>query len=426
VLREIFRQSALLPSEAVNISFRFVKSNGDLSWLEGSVNNSLHDENVKAFIINFHDITARKTAEQLRRKSAANLRAIFDNTRISYILLDATLRVVSYNNKAVIYFEKETKQKIAEGDNFVSYFPPERREIMKERLRRALEGQMLTYQSNFKQPDGSLNWYKVEVLPVNEDHGESSGLIITTEDITERKNTEIEKEKMTSDLLQHNKNLEQFAYIISHNLRSPVANIIGLSNLIQNSPNMSEADFKRCMEGLALSVKKLDDIIIDLNYILQVRREINEKKETVKFSSLIKDIKTSISNLIEKEKITIKTNFSDAGEIFTIKSYLNSIFYNLISNSIKYRHPGRPSVIEISSKKANDKILISFKDNGLGIDLETNQNKVFGLYKKFHPHIEGKGMGLYMVKTQVEILGGSINVSSEVNNGIEFTIEFNV
>jgi PAS domain S-box-containing protein len=425
VLREIFRQSALLPSEAVSISFRFVKPGGELIWLEGSVNNSLHDENVKAFIINFHDITARKKAEQLQRKSQANLRAIFNNTRISYILLDSSLKVVSYNNKAIAYFEKEIKKKIMEGENFVDHFLPERRAIMTEGLKRALAGQLLTYQSNFKQPDGSLNWYKVEILPVKDDH-ESSGLIITTEDITERKNIEIEREKMTSDLLQHNKNLEQFAYIISHNLRSPVANIIGLSNLIQNSPDMSEADFKRCMEGLALSVKKLDDIIIDLNYILQVRREINEKKETVKLSSLIKDIKTSISNLIEKEKITINTNFTDAREIFTIKSYLNSIFYNLISNSIKYRHPGRPAVIDISSKKVNDKILVTFSDNGLGIDLETNQNKVFGLYKKFHPHIEGKGMGLYMVKTQVEILGGSIHVNSEVNKGTEFTIEFNV
>jgi PAS domain S-box-containing protein len=425
LLREIFRQSAELPAETVNISFRFVEPGGTVKWLEGSVSNSLHDENVKAFIINFHNITARKKAEQLQRKSEANLRAIFDNTRIAYILLDSQLKIISYNNRSQDYFEKEFKKQLREGETITVYFPDERGGLMNERFERALQGEVLNYQSNFKQADGSLNWYNVEMLPVLHDHDEAMGLIITLEDITERKNIEIDKEKMTSDLLQHNKNLEQFAYIISHNLRSPVANIIGLSNLIQSSPGMSDSDFNRCMEGLALSVKKLDDIIVDLNYILQMRREIDEKKETVRLASLVKDIKTSISNLIDKEKISIKTNFSAVSEIFTIKSYLNSIFYNLISNSIKYRHPGHPSVIEISSKRADNKILITFRDNGLGIDLKANQNKIFGLYKKFHPQIEGKGMGLYMVKTQVEILGGSIHVNSEVNKGTEFLIEFN-
>ncbi len=240
-------------------------------------------------------------------------------------------------------------------------------------------------------------------------------------DITEKKMLSIERDKITSELLQRNRDLEQFAYIISHNLRAPVANIIGLVDLVQNAA-LNKNDSKECMDGLLLSTRKLDSVIKDLNYVLQVRREINEKKEVVLFSDLVSDIEISIQNLIKKENAVIKTNFTEINHITTLKSYLYSIFFNLISNSIKYRNGVTP-VIEISSHVVNNKVTIIFKDNGLGIDLTVQENKIFGLYNKFHFHTEGKGIGLYMTKTQVEILGGKITVKSAVNQGTEFFIE---
>ncbi|HYV94396.1 MAG TPA: ATP-binding protein [Chitinophagales bacterium] len=108
-----------------------------------------------------------------------------------------------------------------------------------------------------------------------------------------------------------------------------------------------------------------------------------------------------------------------------MKNYLHSIFYNLISNSLIYRKHDIPPVIKIKSHKLKDTIELLFKDNGMGIDLEKNGNQVFGLYKRFHSkNTDGKGMGLYMVKTQVEALGGKISIESEVNKGTTFKIEF--
>jgi signal transduction histidine kinase len=108
----------------------------------------------------------------------------------------------------------------------------------------------------------------------------------------------------------------------------------------------------------------------------------------------------------------------------TLKSYLYSIFYNLISNSIKYRQADQLPVITIISYLKEDKIEIHYADNGLGIDLKNRAEQVFGLYKRFHSHTEGKGMGLFMVKTQVEALGGKINIESEVNVGTNYVLEF--
>ena len=136
--------------------------------------------------------------------------------------------------------------------------------------------------------------------------------------------------------MQRNKDLEQFAYIVSHNLRAPVANILGAANGL-NYPGLSTEKKDISQQGLKESVTKLDDVVKDLNHILQVKREINEIKEKVRFSKLVDDIKISIKNLIDSNNIEIKYDFSEIDEFLTLKSYLYSIFYNLISNSIKYR-----------------------------------------------------------------------------------------
>jgi len=126
------------------------------------------------------------------------------------------------------------------------------------------------------------------------------------------------------------------------------------------------------------------------------------------------------------ESVQFNCSFSDVESIFTIRSYVYSIFYNLSLNSIKYSRSGVTPIINITSRKVNDKIELCFEDNGKGIDLDKNGDQLFGLYRRFDTSTEGKGMGLFMVKTQVEALGGSIKIKSTVGEGTEFTIQFNM
>lgn len=242
-------------------------------------------------------------------------------------------------------------------------------------------------------------------------------------DITAEKLFEIERNKITTDLMQRNKDLEQFAYIVSHNLRAPVANVIGFADNLADE-SLDKNIKAKLTQQLGVSVRKLDMVIKDLNSVLQLKHQINESIEKISFSRIVEDIKLSISNTISSESVSIETNFSAVDHFFTIKSYFYSIFYNLILNSIKYKKENIPPVIKISSCKFEDRILLKLTDNGLGIDLQKSGEQVFGLYKRFHTHIEGKGMGLFMVKTQVEALGGKINILSEVNKGTEFLIQF--
>jgi signal transduction histidine kinase len=180
------------------------------------------------------------------------------------------------------------------------------------------------------------------------------------------------------------------------------------------------------MYSLSASAMKLNGVILDLNQIVQVKRNVSEMRETVSFAHMVKNILISIADQVEKEQVVINTDFSEIDKIESFKSYLYSIFYNLISNSIKYRQPHLSPVIKIKSYKLDGVIEIHFQDNGMGIDLSTKGDLIFGLYKRFHNHTEGKGMGLFMVKTQVETLGGKISIKSIVNKGSTFIIQLPV
>lgn len=287
----------------------------------------------------------------------------------------------------------------------------------------ALEGKSSEAEVSQSDVRGKIFWLRTRMYPVYDTQKKLIGVAILTENITERKAMESERQKILEEMMQRNRDLEQFTYIVSHNLRAPVANIIGISDYMQNT-EMETDEIEEMNNGLRTSVDKLDGVINDLNNILQLKREISEKKETVKFSDLVNNIKTSIVNFIEKEEVTFITDFKAVNEIETIKSYLHSIFYNLISNSIKYRRTDVSPIIEIKSAIIENKLVVTFQDNGLGIDLDKKGDQVFGLYKRFHTHAEGKGMGLFMVKTQVETLGGTITLKSEINNGTEFVIKF--
>ncbi len=187
---------------------------------------------------------------------------------------------------------------------------------------------------------------------------------------------------------------------------------------------LDKAEVESTTAFLDIAAQNLDRVIIDLNQILALKHSADLKRELINFSTLLSEVKLSIVDSNNEANVTISGDFTGLEEITSVKSYLYSIFFNLILNSIKYHRPDVPPVIEIRSLSVNNKIQLIFKDNGLGIDLKKCGDSVFKLYKRFHNHVEGKGMGLFMVKTQVDLLGGRITLTSEVNKGSEFRIEF--
>ena len=399
-------------------------SQGQKVWFQLIVT-PLTDKTQKGAVVLHIDITDRKQAEELLLQSKANLQTIFENTDVAYVLCDVEQNIVSFNTKANDFCQEQFNKKIKVGHHAFNYFPKSKIPNLKEAIQKVMNNELVSYETSYDLKDGTPKWYEVRWAGVANEKNENMGFILAFKDITERKISEMERDLMTADLVQRNNDLEKFAYIISHNLRAPVANIIGASNAL-NDMDLTAEDKERLSKGINISVMKLDEVVNDLNQILQVKGGVDERKEMVRFSELVDNIKISISNLIDKDNIEIKYDFSEINELYVLKPYLYSIFYNLISNSVKYRRQHVDSVIVIRSYLLENKVEIVFTDNGMGIDLNKNGDQIFGLYKRFHSNIEGKGMGLFMVKTQVETLGGKISIESEENKGAEFKIEFEI
>jgi signal transduction histidine kinase len=231
--------------------------------------------------------------------------------------------------------------------------------------------------------------------------------------------------KSNEELQKHNSELLQFSYSVSHNVRGPVARLLGLTGLIDRSdPHLSDEN-KRILDYVHESSHELDIVIRELSRIIDIRNELYTVKEKVFFEDEWQHVRTSLAGLIEPE-MEISTDFTDAPFIYTIRPFLHSILYNLVSNAIRYRSSQRLLRVQIKTSVDDRHIRISVADNGLGINLEQFGDSLFGMYKRFHTHVQGRGLGLFLVKTQVEALHGQITVESHLNVGTMFTANIQI
>ena len=222
------------------------------------------------------------------------------------------------------------------------------------------------------------------------------------------------------ELVKQNIQLEQYGYIIAHNLRGPVARILGLSNLINHGFDPSKD--AEILTQLHTSAEELDTVIHDLNVILDIKKGLQNSYETLDLADRVEKVKNALRDKIAESNTTINYDFTLIKTCYCIPAYLDSIFYNLLSNAIKYKAADRDPIIAIKSSMDIGKIVLTIQDNGSGIDLEKQRKKIFNLYQRFHHNIEGKGLGLFLVKTQIEALHGNIEIESQPNKGTTFRI----
>ena len=266
-------------------------------------------------------------------------------------------------------------------------------------------------------------WVRFSMIPIYNSDNELSHWISIQKDVTEERKQEKEKEQLIRELTQNNKDLKQFSYITSHNLRAPLSNLIGLLNLIEDIP-INDSELLEIINGFKKSTHLLNETINDLVKIIVIKDKISIQKENVTINEVVEHVFSQLKFQIERSKPILKLNFDEADTIYTNKAYLESILINLLTNSIKYKSETKKLKISITIKKTNNSTILKFKDNGIGIDLKRNSEHIFGLYQRFHDYPDSKGLGLYLVKSQIESLGGTIAIESEVNKGTEFTLTF--
>lgn len=266
-------------------------------------------------------------------------------------------------------------------------------------------------------------WVRFSMIPIFNNEGIISHWISIQRDITDEKKLETEKEHLIRELTQNNKDLKQFSYITSHNLRAPLSNLIGLLNLIEDIP-IENPELEEILNGFNKSTHLLNETINDLVKVIIIKDNPSMQKEEVSLKEVFENVFSQLAFQIELHKPIIKLKFDRVPLLNTNKAYLESILLNLLTNSIKYKSENRKLKISITAEQIDHKAILTFKDNGIGIDLERNRDKVFGLYQRFHNYPDSKGLGLYLVKSQVETMGGTISIDSEVNKGTTFIITF--
>lgn len=278
----------------------------------------------------------------------------------------------------------------------------------------------------FMQPSGKTIWLQVDVTPALDEAGNIKQFFLILTDISELKEAELYLQKQADALFLKNQDLQQFTYIVSHNLRAPVANALGYSDLLYRVQK-DDPVYDEIVDKLKTSVTRLDEVIKDINTILTVRdKDKPNTKQAVSLAGVFRQVHESLQGALADCGGHILAEIDENYRLYTDKAYLHSIIYNLVSNAIKYRSPDRLLRINLNAfRDAAGKTVIRISDNGSGMDMQKVKCHLFKLYKRFNTNVEGKGMGLLLVKNQVEALGGRIEVASQLGSGTVFTITFN-
>jgi PAS domain S-box-containing protein len=287
---------------------------------------------------------------------------------------------------------------------------------LRKHLDRVLMGQSVMFEVIINE-----QYYLKSGVPLVNNDGEIDRILLVTQNITETKLAEEEREQLIRDLKSQNEELQRFAYITSHNLRAPIVNITSLLELYDEK-QPENLENKEVIENLKISTSILNGTLDDLIEVVSIKKNKAPKVEQIDFMQLTQNVEKSLSKQLKDANTIIHKNFSAAPTINYIYSHLENFLINLMTNAIKYKYPGRDPEIQITSHVENNYVVIVFKDNGIGIDLERYGDRLFGLYQRFHSHVEGKGLGLYLVREQIRAHDGNLKVESSFGRGTTFKI----
>jgi PAS domain S-box-containing protein len=405
--------------DSLRYEARLKNKDGSIIWCEIFSATTIY-QGEKASIGTIVDVTEQKIFYDKLQQSEANMKSMFDSTTVSFVLIDAGFNIVSFNEHFKQFHKIRTGNEPIIGKSLTQQIAPSRKNIFSELFNTALVNDKTIEYNDELLNEGELTKYFHFIITPVKNKEATIGLCIAINDISDQKKMELEKVEIIGNLSQRNQDLEQFSYIVSHNIRMPLSNLLGLVTLMENE--ISQEDKVFFNEAVKESAHQLDNVISDVNQILRIRKEQQHAKEKIEIADEIEKIRVKFNDIIDNTKAKIICDFSAVNIIHSIPIYINSILLNLISNSLKFTTDDISPEIKIWSEKEGSFIKIYIKDNGTGIDLKKNRSKIFGLYKRFDLSKEGKGMGLFMVKNQMAALNGTISVESELGKGSLFTL----
>jgi PAS domain S-box-containing protein len=364
----------------------------------------------------------RNKIQQLFLSNEKRFRSIVENSSDGYALidLDGKIRELSPHGKLKINLNIIDENGFFKID---SVHPDHRKhalDIFYEVSKN--HGDIRSIEVKYLVAENDYRWIESTIYNLLNEPSVGS-IVLNYRDITLRKLEEEQRYALIEELIQSNADLKQFGFITSHNLRAPLTNLLAIVDLLDFNKIKDEST-KELLDAFKTATFQLNDTLNDLIKVLFIRENKFLALNKIDFQAVVAKNIHDLNSLITSSDIDIKFDFTQAPSVLFDANYLESIFLNLMSNSIKFASPDRKLEIRIKSKYEGDFIILEFSDNGIGMDMERVKDRIFGLYQRFHDRPDCKGVGLYLIHSQVTALGGTISVQSKVNVGTTFYITF--
>ncbi len=415
-LKAIYTRTA----DPVNIAhIRLLTKSSGYQWFE-SATKKWDDNNSPKFtgsLINIHQ------AKLLGLRSAQN-DFFFNETgsiaKVSGFEINVPGMILSLSKEAFDIYELNDQLNLT-LDEAISFFEPQYRPLLTEAIDNAIKFcKPYDMELLFRSAKNNVIWVRAKGLPIIDDFGKCIKIRGIFQDIDIIKRKGLTLQSSINLLNDQNKRLQNFAHIVAHNLRSHTGNLQFMVNLFEESESPDDrAEVFSHIKSISNSLKTTID---HLNEIVKIHTEVEGERKLLDFEEVFKNVVSALQSNIDNVDAKIEYDFTKCPVVNYIHAYLESILQNLLTNSLKYRHPDRQTIISCRTVRDHNHIYMIFEDNGIGIDMARYGDKVFGMYKTFHQNSDAKGIGLFITRNQIESLGGTIKIDSTVNVGTKFTI----
>ncbi|MBM9579761.1 PAS domain-containing protein [Leptospira sp. 201903070] len=401
----------------------FVRKDGSSQWIIWEVRPWYRSQNVIGGVLMYtEDISALKRKELERSRLEEILTRTNEAAQIGSWELDLETkrRVWSKVTKAIFELPEDYTPTGEEDSRFFKSELERKRsaDILEESI---LSGNTFDFEVEIVTAKGNFVWTRTIGKPEYL-NGKCIRVSGTFQNIQEQKEREFALQGTLDIVNDQNERLLNFAHIVSHNLRSHAGNITMLLKILEEATTESE---KEEMIGyIRKASDSLMDTVLNLNEVVSIQTNKNIQNTEISLRHSIEKASQTIRGEIQQNNVQIHNLVSESIRVKCNTAYLESILLNFLTNAVKYRHPERAPEITLSAEYQKNRLVLSIQDNGLGIDLDKNGDKLFGMYKTFHNHRDSKGIGLFITKNQVESMGGKIEVESVINQGTVFRIIF--
>lgn len=401
---------------------RTLTKSGKYIWVTLTVSPLWENNEKPTTLIAFiNDITNKKEAEELIKKSQERYKSLIDTIDGIVWEYDLETMTSTFVSKKIETILGYTEEEYFENESFwEDHIHPEDLETtvsLSAKENKDYSNHNLEYRMIAK--NGEIVWISdiMNYMFENDKAVVSRGIMI---DITKMKESEIALNNSLQLVTEQNKRLLNFSYIVSHNLRSHTSNIESIISLIELAE--SEKERNEMMQLLKTVSLSLDETMKHLNEVVNINTNMSLIIKPLNLNLYINKAKEVLNEQIQLSETTFVTNIPADAMINYNSAYLESILYNLISNAIRYKHNDRKPIITIKLYKEKYKDVIEISDNGIGIDLVKNGDKIFGMYKTFSNNTDARGIGLFITKNQIDAMGGTLTLDSIPNVGSTFKI----